>query len=137
MTNKGYEINFADKKIIITKKFSKAAGIYDSDEYKILCGLRKDFPDFSVTAKTIEKNKNKTSYKGLTIDEMKRFMLKRPQNEQEQFEKVIELKNDKKCQYASIKKWFLYMYKDEFRFEIEELLLAAQNKADNENNNAA
>lgn len=136
MKNKGYEINFAEKKIYVTKKFSKLAGVYNSEEYAILCGLMKDFPEFTVAAKTIEKKKNKVSYKGLTIDEMKRFVSNRPEDEREQFNKVMELKNSKKCQYASVKKWFLCMYKDEYRFEIDEILQLAQDKVNNENNAA-
>ncbi len=38
--NKGYEINFETKEIIITKKFSKAAGVVGSDEYGILIKKR-------------------------------------------------------------------------------------------------
>lgn len=37
----GYEVNFAAKKIIITKKFSKAAGVVGSNEYLDMVTLRK------------------------------------------------------------------------------------------------
>ena len=52
---KGYVINFVAKEIIITKRFSKAAGVIDSDAYKIMLSLRKDFPDFEIVIKPIEK----------------------------------------------------------------------------------
>ena len=63
---KGYAINFVAREIIITKRFSKAAGVIDSDAYKTMLALRKDFPDFKITIKPIEKKENKVTYKGLS-----------------------------------------------------------------------
>ena len=119
---KGYEINYAAKEIIITKKFNKAAGIIDSDEYKIMLALRKDFADFSIKTKSIEKKENKVSYKGLSIEEMKRFIAaNRSKEEQELFEKILKLQEGKKGKYATVKKWFLDNYKEIYTTELEEL----------------
>lgn len=60
--SKGYVINFETKEIIITKAFQKAAGIVNTDEYRDLVILRKDFGDFAIKVKTIEKKENKISY---------------------------------------------------------------------------
>ena len=68
---KGYEINFETKEIIITKAFQKAAGIVNTDEYRDLVTLRKDFGDFAIKVKTIEKKENKVSYNGLSVYKMK------------------------------------------------------------------
>lgn len=120
--SKGYEINFETKEIIITKKFSKAAGVIDSDAYKIMLALRKDFADFAIKTKAIEKKENKVSYKGLSIDEMKRFITaNRSKEEQDLFVKVLELQEGKKGKYAIIKKWFLDNYKEIYTTELEEL----------------
>lgn len=119
---KGYEINYAAKEIIITKKFNKAAGIIDSVEYKIMLALRKDFADFSIKTKSIEKKENKVSYKGLSIEEMKRFIVaNRSKEEQELFEKILKLQEGKKGKYATVKKWFLDNYKEIYTTELEEL----------------
>lgn len=119
---KGYAINFVAGEIIITKRFSKAAGIIDSDAYKTMLALRKDFPDFEIVIKPIEKKENKVTYKGLSIEEMKRFITaNRDKEEQELFEKILKLQQGKKGKYATVKKWFLDNYKDIYTTELEEL----------------
>lgn len=119
---KGYEINYAAKEIIIKKKFNKAAGVIDSVEYKIMIALRKDFADFTIKTKAIEKKENKVSYKGLSIDEMKRFITaNRSVEEQELFTKILKLQEGKKGKYATVKKWFLDNYKKIYTTELEEL----------------
>ncbi len=119
---KGYEIKLAAKEIIVTKKFEKAAGVYGTDEYKVLIALKNDFSDFSFRVKTIEKKENKVAYKGLSIEEMKRFIkANRSQEEQELFEKILELQNGNKGKYAAIKKWFLNRYKEVYTTALEEL----------------
>lgn len=119
--NSNYTINFESQEIIITKKFGKAASRMGSPEFKIMQQLRKEFEGFSFLYKTIEKKQNKQSYKGLTIDEMKRFLSTRKQPEQEKFEKVLAVYENKQGKYASIKKWFLNNYKEAYENEIEEL----------------
>ena len=69
-----YTINFEAEEIIITKKFGKAASQIGTPEFKVMQQLRKEFTGFSFVYKTIEKKENKKSYKGLNIDEMKRFV---------------------------------------------------------------
>lgn len=124
--SKGYEINFAAKEIIITKKFSKAAGIVGSEEYLAMVTLRKDFEDFSIKIKSIEKKENKVSYKGLSIDEMRRFLKNNKEQEDlDPFEKILELQEGKRGKYAIVKKWFLDNYKESYTTELEELTKTA------------
>lgn len=124
--SKGYEINFAAKEIIITKKFSKAAGIVGSEEYLAMVTLRKDFEDFSIKIRSIEKKENKVSYKGLSIEEMKRFLRdNKSQDDQDLFEKVLRLQEGKRGKYATIKKWFLDRYKEDYANELDELTKTA------------
>lgn len=124
--SKGYEINFAAKEIIITKKFNKAAGIVGSEEYLAMVTLRKDFEDFSIKIKSIEKKENKVSYKGLSIDEMRRFLKNnKGQEDLDLFEKILELQEGKRGKYAIVKKWFLDRYKDSYTTELEELTKTA------------
>ena len=59
----------------------------------------------------IEKE-NKKSYKGLSIDEMKRFINTRGEEEKQAFEKVLLIAEGKQGKYAMVKKWFLDNYKE-------------------------
>ena len=51
MKTKGINFNHAEKEIIITKAFEKAANVIGSTEYKELVKVRKDFPDYSIKRK--------------------------------------------------------------------------------------
>ena len=66
--------NHADKEIIITKAFETEANAVGSNAYNELVRIRKDFPDYTIKRKEITKRENKKSFKGLTIEEMKRFL---------------------------------------------------------------
>ena len=116
---KGYELNLVEGKIILTKSFYKKVSDCTSEEYRILVQLRKDFADFAIEIKELKKKDNKKSYKGLSIDEMKRFMLTRNEKEYEKFKRVCDIAESQKGKYAIIKKWFLDNYKDEYVTEIE------------------
>ena len=83
--------------------------------------LRKEFTGFSFVYKTIEKKENKKSYKGLSIDEMKRFISNRTDEEMDMFEKVLELASNRQGKYAVVKKWFLDNYKEAYATEIEKI----------------
>lgn len=119
--NTGYAINFEKEEITITKKFGKAASQFGTPEFDIMQKLRKDFTGYSFTYKTIEKKENKKSYKGLTIDEMKRFISNRTEKEQEMFKKVLTLAANRQGKYAIIKKWFLDNYKEAYSKELESI----------------
>lgn len=118
-----YTINAATKEIIITKRFEKAANNIGSNEYKDLVTLMKDFPEFSIKVKEIKKKKGKKTYNGLTLDEMRRFIGTRSEEELILFERVVAIAKHKKGSYAITKKWFLNKYKEDYDKEIEALKL--------------
>ena len=126
MKTNGVTFNHAAKEIIITKTFEKAANKVGSTEYNELVKIRKDFPDYTIRRKEIEKNTSKQSHKGLTVKEMKRFISTRDEKEVALFERVCEIAENKQGKYAVIKKWFLNNYKDEYEKEIENLKLVAE-----------
>ena len=126
MKTNGVTFNHAAKEIIITKAFEKAANKVGSTEYNELVKIRKDFPDYTIRRKEIEKNTSKQSHKGLTVKEMKRFISTRDEKEVALFERVCEIAENKQGKYAVIKKWFLNNYKDEYEKEIENLKLVAE-----------
>ena len=126
---KGYELNLVEGKIILTKVFQKKACVYGSDEYTVLVGLRKDFPEFKIELKEITVNENKKTYEGLTIEEMKRFISTRSKEEYASFEKVLKIAEGKKGKYAIVKKWFLDNYKEVYVPEIETIKIDKANVA--------
>lgn len=112
----GYKVDFAAKVITITKRFGKAAGVLGTPEFEVMQQLRKEYVDYKVQYKTIERNENKQTYKHLTIDEMKRFLSTREDSQfaLAQFARVENVVGNKKGKYAIIKKWFLKNYKEEY-----------------------
>ena len=126
MKTNGVTFNHAAKEIIITKAFEKAANKVGSTEYNELVKIRKDFPDYTIRRKEIEKNTSKQSHKGLTVKEMKRFISTRDEKEVALFERVCEIAENKQGKYAVIKKWFLNNYKEAYEKEIENLKLESE-----------
>lgn len=120
----GYTINFEAQEIIITKRFGKAASQIGSQEFKVMQQLRKEFEGFSFAYRIIEKKENKKSYKGLSIDEMTRFLSNRTENEQEMFKKVLAVAANRKGKYAIVKKWFLDNYKEAYSEEVTAMEVA-------------
>ncbi len=113
-----YTFNHANKVIKISKRFANAAEKFNSPEYKQFVQLVADFPTYSIEVVEIKKKENKVSYKGLSIDEMKRFIKSRSEEEAELFEKVITIAKNKTSPYAVIKKWFLKKYKEAYLNEV-------------------
>lgn len=118
-TSKGIKVNVVTKEIIITKAFEKAASQIGSKEYEEMVKTLQDFPEFVVKYKEIKKKANKNSYKGLTIDEMKRFVSTRSTAEQETFDKVLKIASGQRGKYAIVKKWFLDNYKEIYVSELD------------------
>jgi hypothetical protein len=99
------------------RTFAKNAENTRSEEYAHLQAVRKDYPDYTVTLKTIKKNPNKESYKGLTYDYMEDYILTHGSEEEilENFAEYKELRLIAKChsrsmRYPTIKRWFLEKY---------------------------
>ena len=126
MKTNGVTFNHATKEIVITKAFEKAANKIGSNEYNELVKIRKDFPDYTIRRKEIEKNTSKQTYKGLTVTEMKRFIATRSEKEVELFEKVCKIADSKQGKYAVIKKWFLNNYQEAYEKELENLKLESE-----------
>ena len=114
--SKGYVINFETKEIIITKAFQKAAGIVNTDEYRDLVILRKDFGDFAIKVKTIEKKENKISYNGLGVYKMKAAIsyISKSEEAVKLFENYMKIYEGQKGKYATLKKLFLDKYKMQY-----------------------
>lgn len=135
----GYKVDFVAKVITITKRFGNVAGVLGTPEFEVMQQLRKEYADYKVQYKTIERNENKQTYKHLTIDEMKRFLSTREDSQfaLAQFARVENVVGNKKGKYAIIKKWFLKNYKEEYNaflsLDIDKELAELENELEQEN----
>lgn len=113
MKKTDYTINYAEKEIIITKKFERRAGIYGSEAYNILKGLRSDLPDYTVKQKEIAKSSAKKTYYNLNYANMELYITVTDGADSENLKAFETIKKASKIQpspYAFVKKWFLAEY---------------------------
>lgn len=127
---KNYEINYNENTIIETKAFLKEAGVYNSEAYNILKGLRADLPNFEIKQREIKKNSNKKTYGKLTYQRMEEYIIFVEGNKTEtlkEFETVKTMATFKASPYAYTKNWFLKKYKN-FADEAEQEKQTAQSE---------
>lgn len=117
----GYEINYIEGKIIVTKSFLKEAGTIGSAAYTELAKVRRDYPDFAIEQRQITKKQGKKTYGKLTYKVMGEFIeAQEEENAAEvlaEFERVQRLSKVQNGSYAYVKTWFLNRYKDVFQQE--------------------
>ena len=119
------KINHENKTIVMDRTFSKFAENTRSDEYAHLQQVRRDYPDFAVVTKTIKRNPEKETYKGLTYEYMEDYILRHESEENALaiIKEFNELRTISKChkqglRYPTIKKWFLNKYPEIVDFAI-------------------
>lgn len=113
----GYEIDFVEGKIIVSKKFLKEAGDVTTTAYSDLVRIQKDYPDFTIEPRQIAKKENKMTYGKLTYDFMRDYIGAKDDSEVvlAEFENIRKLAKSKNAQYVFVKKWFLNLYGDDFK----------------------
>lgn len=119
------KINHENKTIVMDRTFAKFAENTRSDEYAHLQQVRRDYPDYTVTTRTIKRNPEKETYKGLTYEYMEDYIL-RHETEEKQLaviKEFNELRTISKChkqglRYPTIKKWFLEKYPEIVEFAV-------------------
>ena len=117
-----YEVDFINSKIILTKKFYKAATTLNSPEYTTLMQLRRDNPGFAIELREIKKKEGKKSYRNLTYKNMEEYIITLEGEESEtlkEFTNVLKLSKVQAGPYAYVKTWFLKKYGDVFKSEEE------------------
>lgn len=110
-------INHENKTIVMDRTFAKFAENTRSDEYAHLQQVRRDYPDYTVTTRTIKRNPEKETYKGLTYEYMEDYILRHESEENALaiIKEFNELRTISKChkqglRYPTIKRWFLEKY---------------------------
>ena len=126
--NTGYEINYIENTITVTKKFLKEAGIIGSAAYTELARVRKDLPDFQIVQREITKKQGKKSYGKLTYKVMEDFIAVQEEENASavlaEFQRVQQLSKVQAGSYAFVKTWFLTRYKEVFTAEETEEAIA-------------
>lgn len=128
------KIDHKNANLVMDKTFAKAAEYYGSAEYNMLQAARSDYPTYSVVTRTIKKNKNKESYRGLTYEYMENYIAAHA-NAKEVMEEYKELRLISEChsvRYAHVKVWFLDKYPEIKKFGVSmKGEMAESNTADN------
>ena len=103
--------------VVMDRTFAKKAQDTRSEEYSHLQNVRRDYPDYRVIRRTIRKNPNKDTYKGLTYDYMREYIATHAPQEKvsaavaEFDEKVLISRCHSNCRrYPVVKAWFLQKY---------------------------
>ena len=135
-------INYAKKAIELTSAEYKDAQQYDSDMYKQVREVRKDFPGFEVVEVKAKAKKSKNDFSDLTMKDIKVYVEKHGTDEQkEHFAFISKRRITEDGEYVEaqsffeIKKWFLSEFSElkkarkEYREKIEEIYAAAAAKA--------
>lgn len=111
------KIDFENGKIIMDRTFAQMCQNTRSEEYTQLQSVRRDYPNFAVITRSIKKNPNKESYKGLTYQYMEDYILTHESAETvdavlNEFAemRLIAACHSKAFRYPTIKKWFLQKY---------------------------
>lgn len=106
------KLDHKKKLIIMDRTFAKASLYVGSVEYNMLQTARKDYPMYTVTTRTITRNKNQEHYKGLTYEYMENYI-----NTHANAAAIMKEYREKRLQaechsirYPHIKQWFLAMY---------------------------
>ena len=111
------KIDFENSRLVMDRTFAKNVQNTNSEEYRHLQQVRRDYPTFAVTTRTCKPNPNKETYAGLTYDYMRFYILTHePAESRKQvladFEELVLISqcHSKSKRYPVIKKWFLNKY---------------------------
>lgn len=118
--NQSVEMNHSTKTIILTKKFLLAANRIGTPEFNEMMTLRTQFADYTFEERKIEKNPNKQTYGRLTYENMRKHIRGKETEERaaiilKELDTVIDLSQAQKASYVYVKKWFLNLYKEDFK----------------------
>lgn len=125
--------NHKNHTILLTKKFSKAASRFGTEEYNDLMAARRDFPNYKVVVKSSSARK-KDSFKGLTYNFMEQYINAHDNAEANlaSFNALRGLSDEavsfgcNSATYGEIKAWFFKTYPEIEAFQKKrDALLAA------------
>lgn len=131
-------VKYTESVIEMNTTFAKMMENPLSEEYALLQRTRQDFPTFAIRRRQIKSNPHKDTYKGLTYEYMRDYIILHtaPENKAVAVAEFDEMVLISKChgktlRYPTIKKWFLAKYPEVAKFGTVE---AAQEAQEEENN---
>lgn len=111
------KLSHAKREIVMDATFARNAENTMSPEYAHLQQVRKDYPAYTIVRRTIKRNANKESYKGLTYEYMETYIMSHGKQETRianlrEFNemRLIAECHSKAFRYPVIKSWFLENY---------------------------
>lgn len=120
-----YKLDFVSNVITITADFAKAMNNPDSEEYKTIAKIRRDFPEMEIVCKTHKtptkyrtkdgKTFNCNQFKNLTYENMETFMMGLPNGEAYMNEYLFLRNHASDIQtngYTLIRRWFVKQFPD-------------------------
>lgn len=120
-----YKLDFVSNVITITADFAKAMNNPDSEEYKTIAKIRRDFPEMEIVRKTHKtptkyrtkdgKTFNCNQFKNLTYENMETFMMGLPNGEEYMNEYLFLRNHASDIQtngYTLIRRWFVKQFPD-------------------------
>lgn len=92
----------------VTKAFEKNARIFGTPEYKLWREYLKEFPNATMTTKTIKKNEDKKTYRNMTYKNMELFIETQDNSEmrKKEFEKQKKMSKVQTNPYKAVLAWF-------------------------------
>lgn len=107
--------NHEEGKIVQTSTFAKKARNMMSQEYEMLQRARRDYPNYTVTVRTIKRNTSQEHFRGLTYEFMRWYIVKDLDSDEAkktalaEFDDllIISKAHSTGRRYPTIKKWFL------------------------------
>ena len=119
------KVNFLTGEIVMDRTFASLCANTNSIEYTHLQEVRRDYPEYKVVTRTIKRNPNKETYKGLTYEYMQDYILRHESEDTalEVIKEFNELRTISRChkrgmRYPTIKRWFLNKYPEIAEFGI-------------------
>ena len=110
--NKKFNYNFVEKTIVGSNAAIQRANRGLNPEFKELTDMLAQHPDFTVTAKIIEKKEGKKTYRALTIERMAVYISLQADSDAKmvEFNTIQKVAETKGAKYPLTKKWFLEKY---------------------------
>lgn len=136
------KLSHAKREIVMDATFARNAENTMSPEYAHLQQVRKDYPAYTVVRRTIKRNANKESYKGLTYEYMETYIMSHGTSETRiaNLRELNEMRLIAEChskafRYPVIKAWFLDKYPEVKNFGMKvEAIAEAQEQEEVQDN---
>ena len=126
------KVDHSKRQLVMSREFAKFANDTMSEEYAHLQCVRQDYPHYQTVLRTITRNNNKESYKGLTYEYMEDYILTHGTQEERKktYDEYNELRLIAEChskayRYPTIKRWFLNKYPEimEFGMKVQDVAI--------------